>query len=63
MLKALTVLTASVIVSTGFIAGGMISGDKLAREKTVTVGMPATMQMTSGKTMGNTAEPAANVRR
>jgi hypothetical protein len=61
MLKALTILTASVIVSTGFIVGGMIFGDKLAREQTVTVGMPATMNMTSG-TMGTSAQPAANVK-
>ena len=60
MLKTLTVLTSSVILSTGFIVAALIFGDKLAREQTVTVRMPATIQTTSGTMMGNAAQPAAN---
>jgi hypothetical protein len=61
MLKGLTVIAASLIISTGFIVGAMIVSDDYAHEKTVTVMSPA-MHMTSGTMMGNgnaTATPAA----
>ena len=61
MLKGLTILTASVIVSTGFIIAAMIVGDDFAHAKTVTVQAPA-MHMSSGTTMGNggAAAPTAS---
>lgn len=61
MLKGLTVIAASLIISTGFIVGAMIVSDDYAHEKTVTVMSPA-MNMTSGTMMGNrnaAATPAA----
>jgi hypothetical protein len=61
MLKGLTILGASMIISTGFIVGAMIIGDDFAHAKTVTVQAPA-MRMSSGTTMGNgaAATPAAS---
>ena len=60
MLKGLTILAASLIISTGFIVGALILGDDYAHEKTVTVMAPAA-NMNSGTMMGNAAAtPAAS---
>ena len=61
MLKGLTVIGASLIISTGFIVGALILSDGYAHGKTQTVMAPA-MHMSSGTMMGNanaTATPAA----
>jgi hypothetical protein len=61
MLKGLTVIGASLIISTGFIVGALILSDGYAHGKTQTVMAPA-MQMSSGTMMGNAnaaATPAA----
>jgi hypothetical protein len=52
MLKGLTILGASLIISTGFIVGALILSDDYAHEKTVTVMAPAA-HMTSRAMMGN----------
>ena len=52
MLKGLTVIAASLIISTGFIIGAIIISDDYAHQKTVTFMSPA-MNMTSGTMMGN----------
>ena len=57
MLKGLTVIAASLIISTGFIVGAIIVSDDYAHEKTVTVMSPA-MSMTSGTMMGNGSDAA-----
>jgi len=60
MLKGLTILAASLIISTGFIVGALILGDDYAHEKTVTVMAPAA-HMNSGTMMGTAAAtPAAS---
>jgi hypothetical protein len=60
MLKGLTVIAASLIISTGFIIGAIIVSDDYAHQKTVTVMSPA-MHMTSGAMMnGAAAAPAGS---
>lgn len=62
MLKGLTILGASLIISTGFIVGAMIVADDFAHTTTATVQAPA-MQMNSGTMMGNAnagSTPAAS---